>query len=720
MATSIASKISLALAVKLKALFEPSDKKDKFLSFPKGVAFTYEFLKFMLPPGESGLSAVTQQNYKCEFARIMNVSFEDSPQFLPDASTYLWDSYEDILKSSSFPESTLTDQEEKQLSEAAQFLRVTQTGDEGPLTVPSAAYNEYIRYKSIVDKAEATYSDEKESVEKATGPEGEAQRAHWREQREKQLLDLINQSKNDWLTFGQKTKVESYMALLTALEEKKYAVLATGSYLNDLNQSDVPDLNANGISTKLTAYSPYDLMDKSIPWTSIHLTKDEINAFSKQAPPELTALFDSGEGDDEIEAVSLEYNIAVAIRPWFKPDGLKSSYWKLPDNSPGNVVSDGLVPCRGKLPVYISSMIVGRNITVTRRPRIQATTATPLVLPILSTVSLKNATPVSSHLNTGQQASMMLKNQRSEPLSTQTRGSKLSTTTQIKAPTASMARRLRADASDTPAIAVRQKPVPKLNYASLKLDSMAIATPTIKIPTDTVTDRPPTSIDLMQLAGDPQSRWAGGQLVDEHNTTDHANLQWMDRTRDPLGSTRLETNVTMEDGSSWPSVLHTHPKWVARGTIKGWLAWRTIPAGAHFQAKVGFIQGALGTDGVTFWVWVHYLTPGIAGNIEQWKPVAQHFKKYTQSLDTIDIDLSAYAGQSISIELRVDAGPSSGQDWAAWVNPSITAPQANSGTSPNSDRLVTETFNFDGVFVLAFMCKRLPKAPNPDLTLKWP
>jgi hypothetical protein len=96
-----------------------------------------------------------------------------------------------------------------------------------------------------------------------------------------------------------------------------------------------------------------------------------------------------------------------------------------------------------------------------------------------------------------------------------------------------------------------------------------------------------------------------------------------------LGFVRSDNNVVMEDGNPWSSVLRTHPKWVDRGTIKGWLAWKTIPAGAHFQVKVGFLQGALGTDGVTFWVWVHYLTEGFAGSIQQWKPVAQLFKKYT-------------------------------------------------------------------------------------------
>lgn len=719
MTTSIASKISLALAVKLKALFEQPDKKDKFLSFPRGVAFTYDYLKFMFPPGESGLSAVDQQNYKCEFARMMNMSFEDGPQFLPDASAYLWDSYESILKNSSFPQSALTDQEEKQLLEATQFLSLTQSGAEGSVTVPSPAYNAYIHYKTLFDKANNAYLDEKLSVENATGPEGDARKKQWREHREQQLLDFINQANSEWLNFGHKAKVDNYTAVKAALEQKKYVNLISSSYLSDLKLSDVPDLNANGLSTKLTFYSPRDITNKSIPWTSIHLSKDEINAFSETASPELRSLFDSGQGNDDIEAVSLEYNTVAIMRTWFRQDYFSSRYWKLPDNFPDNVVSDGLVPCKGKVPIYISSMIVGRNITITRKATMHALSAAPLVMPILSGVSINSAAPVSAHVSTGKQNSMMFRPQHAAALKVQTINPKLSRTRVMAEPTPAMMQRIRAEPDDVPPVLDRHELAFKLNYANLKYDNTAIATPIIKIPPDTTTGSPSSSIDLIQLAGDSQSRWASGQLIDEHNTANNANLPWMGNQGDALGFVRSDNNVVMEDGNPWPSVLRTHPKWVDRGTIKGWLAWRTIPAGAHFQAKVGFLQGALGTDGATFWVWVHYLIEGFAGSIQQWKPVAQLFKKYTQSLDTIDVDLSAYAGQSISIELRVDAGSSSGQDWAAWINPTITTPQANSGTSDQSPGLVTETFPFDGVFVLAYLCKRIPKAPNPDPTLKW-
>ncbi|NOU11409.1 MAG: hypothetical protein HOO98_15530 [Nitrospira sp.] len=719
MTTSIAAKISLALAVKIKALFEQPDRKDKFLSFPKGIAFTYDFLKFMLPPGESGLSATAQDNYKIEFARMMNASFEDSPQFLPDTSAFLWDAYEAILNNSVFPESTLTEQEEKQLLEATQFLSVTQSSEDGPITVPSPQYKAYVQYKTLFDQAEKAYLDEKLSTETTTGPEGDERKRQWREYREKQLFDFVSQANTEWITFGNKTTVERYVAVKTDLEQRKYAILTANSYKNDLNLADLPDKNANGLPTKLTFYSPHDIANKSTPWTSIHLSKDEINVFADGAPAELKALLDGGSGNDDIEAVSLEYNTLFVVRPWFPHEYFASRYWKLPDNFPDPVMSDGLIPCSGKAPVYISSIIVGRNITITRKATMHAMSAAPLILPILSTVSVNTVAPVSAHMSTDTQASMLFKPQHTAIIKTQAINPKLSGTRAMAEPAPTMARRFKAGTTVAPSVSDRQPFAARLNYASLNYNSTVIATPIIKIPPAKATSNPAVPLDLVQLAADPSSRWASGQLVDAHNTADNASLPWMGSEGDSRGFVRSGTNVVMEDGRAWPSVLRTHPKWVNHGTIKGWLAWRPIPAGAHFQTQVGFLQGAAGTDGVTFWVWVHYLIGGFAGNVEQWKPVAQHFKKYSQSLDTIDVDLSAYAGQSISIELRVDAGGSSGQDWAAWVSPTIIGVPAHPGTDGPRTELVTETFPFDGVFVLAYACKRLPKSPNPDPTLKW-
>lgn len=175
----------------------------------------------------------------------------------------------------------------------------------------------------------------------------------------------------------------------------------------------------------------------------------------------------------------------------------------------------------------------------------------------------------------------------------------------------------------------------------------------------------PEPIDLTKLS--PEARWAGGQLVDAHNMRDVQQLPWMGRENDDRGFVRLD-RVTMEDGRS-VTALRMHPMWVDRGTIKGWHPWVKLPEvkTIQFEAQIGFVQGARHTDGVTFMVWEHHNERGR----EVWNMIASATKGYTGRLQTITGDLSHLAGQEVGIELRVDAGSSSGQDWAAWVNPRI-------------------------------------------------
>lgn len=168
--------------------------------------------------------------------------------------------------------------------------------------------------------------------------------------------------------------------------------------------------------------------------------------------------------------------------------------------------------------------------------------------------------------------------------------------------------------------------------------------------------------DLLPLAS--KARWETAQLLtDGHNGRDIAGIPF--QGDGPAGS--VSANLfTLEDGTHKHS-LRTHPKWTANGTIKGWFPWAVLPANASFQAEVGFVTGATQTDGVTFWVFEHHMENGR----EVWNPIVQVHKGYDGRLLPVRADLSHLSGQNVSIELRVDAGPSSGQDWAVWVSPRI-------------------------------------------------
>ena len=177
---------------------------------------------------------------------------------------------------------------------------------------------------------------------------------------------------------------------------------------------------------------------------------------------------------------------------------------------------------------------------------------------------------------------------------------------------------------------------------------------------------PGYSVVLTDLAA--SARWESGRLIDAHNATSLTSLRLnvppSDRT---AGKVEIAENW-LEDRTKQP-ILHMHPRWESRGTIKGWLPWVYLPTGARFEAEVGFIYGATGTDGASFQVWEHHMQ----GGREVWNRVANVYKRYTGSLTRINVDLSHLAGQRVGIELRVDAGASAGQDWAAWVSPTIVA-----------------------------------------------
>ena len=179
--------------------------------------------------------------------------------------------------------------------------------------------------------------------------------------------------------------------------------------------------------------------------------------------------------------------------------------------------------------------------------------------------------------------------------------------------------------------------------------------------------KPPVtkSIDLLTLS--PQARWAGAQLTDASgNSINGQNLAFNGSDGDARGFVRLGP-LALEDGQT-TTALWTHPMWVNNGTIKGWHPDVPLPNGARFESLVGFRAGALNTDGVRFVVFEHHTEPG---GRRVWNQVVNVHKTYTRQLMSIGADLSHLAGQSVGIELRVDAGPSSGQDWAVWIRPRI-------------------------------------------------
>jgi hypothetical protein len=368
------SRISLALAEKLRRIFE---KDDTFLTYPLGIGFPNRALSFMKELQASGLDAAQQLRDKCDFARLHNIVPHDSALFSGDASQPLWDRSMKILNDAVFAQSGLSEAEEKRLAEAIDFLTDLQQVGTAQIAINSAAVTQYYTYKTAYDNAEQTYIDEKMTVESTTGPEGEALRQRWHNSRDKQLKELVQRALEDLNNLGSAVQVRAAQAIRAELEPKKYLDLYRAAYESEISIAEIPDLDANGLGIYSTFFSPFNIFDPETSWNQLTLTRTELDTLADSAAPELKALF-GGTAASPIEAVTLEYTNVAIVRPWFRPEFFAARTWKFADSS---VVSDGGRPCTGIIPAYVTSMLVTRNITVTRFGG--GASQAPLNIPIL-------------------------------------------------------------------------------------------------------------------------------------------------------------------------------------------------------------------------------------------------------------------------------------------------------------------------------------------------
>jgi hypothetical protein len=371
-------KISLALAVKLKKIFE---KEDRFLAFTPGLGYTYPSLDFMKE--DSALPALDRLRFKADFARMMNLIPSDVPVF-SHSDQFLWNEVKNVLTFANFADSLLSPEEEKQLADAIDFLTDEQVEPDGTkMPVPSAKAKAYTTYKIVYEQANEAYLDEELTVNNTTGEEGQRLKTIWASGREQELRGIRDQAMQNWINLGFKNGIEANQALRNTLEVKKYAALYRQAYLNEIAIAEVADVGAQGIPFCVTFFNPSDAFDKNVPWTTVHLKKEEIESLILGAPPELKNIFSSAQGNEDIESLSLEYNYVGVQRSWFRPEFFLSRYWKTSDDS---LISNGETPRQGRIPAYITGLLAVRNITVVKK---KGSAPQNNILPILDASALQ-------------------------------------------------------------------------------------------------------------------------------------------------------------------------------------------------------------------------------------------------------------------------------------------------------------------------------------------
>lgn len=151
-------------------------------------------------------------------------------------------------------------------------------------------------------------------------------------------------------------------------------------------------------------------------------------------------------------------------------------------------------------------------------------------------------------------------------------------------------------------------------------------------------------------------------------SNDNEGLPFNGSDQDTRGYVILRKNFPLEDGTTPPQVLETHPQGVPDGVVQGDYTLPTaIIEGDHFVSDVCFAKDRPGEVDFTVFVLDDQ------GNPQEIDPEkgTVHDTGGDGLRQHLDVDLSKFAGAT-KIRLRVDAGPSSAMDWAVWVDPRIT------------------------------------------------
>jgi hypothetical protein len=105
--------------------------------------------------------------------------------------------------------------------------------------------------------------------------------------------------------------------------------------------------------------------------------------------------------------------------------------------------------------------------------------------------------------------------------------------------------------------------------------------------------------------------------------------------------------------------------WQEQWQMGGYMLPLQLPYNARFTARVGLSAEARGGGGVSFIFGIQDEKGGI-----KWWPAVMAADD--GSLNSLDIDLSAYGGRKVMAILRVEAGADPDKNYALWIEPRIS------------------------------------------------
>lgn len=345
------------------------DRDDQLLFNAVGIPLGRDDLSFVEAPDEgeaSGESVREQTEAAAEFARLVNRIPEAGRVWQP-TDRLVWDEVQRALDPSQTRTASI-DLSEDQKNNLQKAERLLYGDDREPGSV-SEKYEAYKTYQSRYHEKKTAYNSAQIDAQYATGEEKARAR-----QRASALKEELDAAMEEWKTRGYKAEIEHALDVTSAIrgrmphrrrsEARQKVDFKTSRY----ERTSV----ASGTSFLSTRYVPADVHRvESDSWTSFTLSKDQIDEISRKAREDFSDLEDERlfaggldlADDVSVEEVSFEMTRAEIVRPWFNPAILEARDWMW--RSDQKPLSDGGDPPSGTMPVYVSSMILARDVSVT-------------------------------------------------------------------------------------------------------------------------------------------------------------------------------------------------------------------------------------------------------------------------------------------------------------------------------------------------------------------
>jgi hypothetical protein len=337
--------------VKAKKVFE---REGTFLSFPLSpIAYEKEQLSFV---SSNELTTESLLNLS-EFSRLVN-HVPSGVIWPPTEERYLWDVYDEVLKTAKLASSLRTSEEEKAFEKAFRYLHNVEEDGTWEDTPQVVKYNQYkdawygAQHDYNNKKVEADYSNDHATTQR------------WQEVEEPELREKIESIERDWIAKGFRTQVEEARHIEAALGGKSPS-LAWGGWKEQF-QEDLDTLtDTNGQRFVWSGFTPSNALDTGA-WQRFTLSGGAVNELIKQAPAELRSRLAPNPLDFDIESLSFEYSAVAVTRPWLAPDVFKARFWKFYDDS--RLLSDGNTPPVGICPAYVAALVFARKLEIKLKP----------------------------------------------------------------------------------------------------------------------------------------------------------------------------------------------------------------------------------------------------------------------------------------------------------------------------------------------------------------